>query len=60
MILHNSNSKVPLDKTIFSNIGITQIYINDGELEIDAVRPSLINRFHNCNFLFNWTHSGTN
>ncbi|ENU93549.1 hypothetical protein F971_00807 [Acinetobacter vivianii] len=46
MILHNPNAKVPLDKTIFSKLGITQIYIEDGELEIDAVRPFLINRFH--------------
>lgn len=46
MILHNPKAKVPLDKTIFSNLGITQIYINDGQLEIDAVSPFLINRFH--------------
>lgn len=46
MILHNPKAKVPLDKTIFSNLGITQIYINDDQLEIDAVSPFLINRFH--------------
>lgn len=46
MILHNPKAKVPLDKTIFSNLGITQIYINDGRLEVEAISPFLINRFH--------------
>lgn len=46
MILHNPKAKVPLDKTIFSNLGITQIYINDGRLEIEAISPFLISRFH--------------
>lgn len=46
MILHNPKAKVPLDKTIFCNLGITQIYMNDGVLEIEATSPFLINRFH--------------
>lgn len=46
MILHNPKAKVPVDKTIFSKLGITQIYMKNGQLKIEETFPFLVNRFH--------------
>lgn len=46
MILHNPNAKVAIDRAVFSKLGITQIYIQDGALKIDAISAFLINRFY--------------
>lgn len=46
IILHNPNAKKPLDRDIFGKHEITQVFFENGELEIDAYSPFLINRFH--------------
>lgn len=46
ILFHNPNAKVPLDKDYFRELGVTQMYIENGKLEIDAVSPLLITRFH--------------
>lgn len=46
MIMHNPKAKKPLNRDVFGKHGITQVFVVDGQLEIDAVSPFLINRFH--------------
>lgn len=47
MVLHNPKAKVPLDRNVFSNHGITQVFFENGKLEIDTESPLLIKRYHN-------------